>query len=197
MKKQRKNKNNGKSRFIVIGSLFILFGVSIIGYHIYSNYKLDKIADDNIEQFVEVEKKEVSKTNYDYIAVIEIPKINVKRGLSQDKYYNNVNRNIEILKGSTMPDVSQGNFMVAGHSGTARTSYFRNLDKLVIGDLTYIYYNGIKYTYKVNNIYDIEKTGKATIRRDLNKTTLTMITCRHNTNKQIVVISELVNKETY
>lgn len=213
MKKQRKNKNNGKSRFIVIGSLFIVFGVSIIGYHIYSNYKLDKISDDNIEQFfeeekiidnqpqeeqfVEVEKKEVSKTNYDYIAVIEIPKINVKRGLSQDKYYNNVNRNIEILKGSTMPDVSQGNFMVAGHSGTARTSYFRNLDKLVIGDLTYIYYNGIKYTYKVNNIYDIEKTGKATIRRDLNKTTLTMITCRHNTNKQIVVISELVNKETY
>ena len=73
----------------------------------------------------------------------------------------------------------------------------RNLNKLTIGDISYIYYGGIKYTYKVNNIYDIEKTGTATITRDLNKTTLTMITCRHNTNKQIVIISELINQESY
>ena len=131
------------------------------------------------------------------LGVLEIPKINLKRGLSQNKYYNNVNRNVEILKGSTMPNVSKGNFILAGHSGSGRVAFFRNLDKLTIGDISYIYYGGIKYTYKVNNIYDIEKTGTATITRDLNKTTLTMITCRHNTNKQIVIISELINQESY
>ena len=41
-------------------------------------------------------------------------------------------------------------------------------------------------------IYDIEKTGKAEIIKNKNTTTLTLITCRHNTNKQIVIICELV-----
>ena len=212
MIKKEKNKKKFKCQFLVIGSLSILVGISIIGYHIYSDYRLKNIEDNNIQEFfneeqneetiqeevfVEVENKKVDETNYDYIAVLEIPKINLKRGLSQDKYYNNVNRNVEILKGSTMPNISKGNFILAGHSGSGRVAYFRNLNKLTIGDISYIYYGGIKYTYKVNNIYDIEKTGTATITRDLNKTTLTMITCRHNTNKQIVIISELINQESY
>ena len=212
MIKKEKNKKKFKSQFLVIGSLSILVGISIIGYHIYSDYRLKNIEDNNIQEFfneeqneetiqeevfVEVENKNVDETNYDYIAVLEIPKINLKRGLSQDKYYNNVNRNVESLKGSTMPNISKGNFILAGHSGSGRVAYFRNLNKLTIGDISYIYYGGIKYTYKVNNIYDIEKTGTATITRDLNKTTLTMITCRHNTNKQIVIISELINQESY
>nr|MBP3258585.1 sortase [Bacilli bacterium] len=212
MIKKEKNKKKFKSQFLVIGSLSILVGISIIGYHIYSDYRLKNIEDNNIQEFfneeqneetiqeevfVEVKNKNVDETNYDYIAVLEIPKINLKRGLSQDKYYNNVNRNVEILKGSTMPNISKGNFILAGHSGSGRVAYFRNLNKLTIGDISYIYYGGIKYTYKVNNIYDIEKTGTATITRDLNKTTLTMITCRHNTNKQIVIISELINQESY
>ncbi len=212
MIKKEKNKKKFKSQFLIIGSLSILIGISIIGYHIYSDYRLKNIEDNNIQEFfneeqkeetiqeevfVEVENKNVDETNYDYIAVLEIPKINLKRGLSQDKYYNNVNRNVEILKGSTMPNISKGNFILAGHSGSGRVAYFRNLNKLTIGDISYIYYGGIKYTYKVNNIYDIEKTGTATITRDLNKTTLTMITCRHNTNKQIVIISELINQESY
>ena len=212
MIKKEKNKKKFKSQFLVIGSLSILVGISIIGYHIYSDYRLKNIEDNNIQEFfneeqneetiqeevfVEVENKNVDETNYDYIAVLEIPKINLKRGLSQDKYYNNVNRTVEILKGSTMPNISKGNFILAGHSGSGRVAYFRNLNKLTIGDISYIYYGGIKYTYKVNNIYDIEKTGTATITRDLNKTTLTMITCRHNTNKQIVIISELINQESY
>ena len=117
---------------------------AVLGYHIYSDYRLKNIEDNNIQEFfneeqneetiqeevfVEVENKKVDETNYDYIAVLEIPKINLKRGLSQDKYYNNVNRNVEILKGSTMPNISKGNFILAGHSGSGRVAYFRNLNK--------------------------------------------------------------------
>lgn len=176
MIKKEKNKNKDfKSQILVIGSFLILIGLFIIGYHIYSDYNLKRIEKDNVQEFfeeeqvveditqenkfVEVENKNISKTNYNYIAVLEIPKINIKRGLSQEKYYNNVNRNVEILKGSDMPNISKGNFILAGHSGSGRVSYFKNLDKLVIGDISYIYYGGIKYTYKVTNIYDIEKKG--------------------------------------
>ena len=45
---------------------------------------------------------------------------------------------------------------------------------------------------KVVDIYDIEKTGTAEIIKNKNTTTLTLITCRHNTNKQIVIICEMV-----
>lgn len=213
IKKEKSKNKKFKSHFLKIGSFLILIGLFIIGYHIYSNYRLNCIEDKNINEFfneeqdvenipqqnefIEVEKKGIKKNYYDYIAVLEIPKINVKKGLSNEKYYNNVNRNVEILKQSNMPNISKGNFILAGHSGSGRVSYFRNLDKLIIGDVSYIYYGGIKYTYKVTNIYDIEKNGTATIKRDLSKTTLTLITCRHNTNKQIVVISELVNQENY
>ncbi len=60
-----------------------------------------------------------------------------------------------------------------------------------------IYYNGEKFNYKITNIYDVEKTGQVSISKNNNANTLTLITCRHNTNKQIVIIAELTNREVY
>lgn len=215
MKKEKINKYN-KSRF-VIGSLLILIGFFLILFNNYSDYKITKIEEQKVEDFfieesqeevqeiidepievLEEKKEEVKTINYDYIAVIEIPTIGLKRGLvSKDSNYNNVNYNIEILKESQMPNVENGNFILASHSGTGRVAFFKRLNELKLGDETYIYFNGIKYKYKITNIYDIEKTGTAIIRRNQLKTTLTMITCRTNTNKQIVIISELVDKTNY
>ena len=208
MIKQRKN---NKSRFIKIGSLFLITGIGLISFKIISNYSIKYNEGKHIDEFFKEEKEEIitssddqvlkeetSATSYSYIGVLEIPSISVKRGfVESNNKYNNVNYNIQILDGSDMPNITNGNFIIAGHSGSGRVSYFKNLDKLVTGDISYIYYGGIKYTYKVTNIYDIEKNGTALITRDLDKTTLTMITCRHNTNKQIIVISELINQENY
>lgn len=215
MKKEKINKYN-KSRF-VIGSLLILIGFFLILFNNYSDYKITKIEEQKVEEFfieesqeevqevieepievLEEKKEEVKTISYEYIAVIEIPTIGLKRGLvSKDSNYNNVNYNIEILKESQMPNVENGNFILASHSGTGRVAFFKRLNELKLGDETYIYFNGIKYKYKITNIYDIEKTGTAIIRRNQLKTTLTMITCRTNTNKQIVIISELVDKTNY
>ena len=49
-----------------------------------------------------------------------------------------------------------------------------------------------EYIYKMVNSYEIEKNGYAHILRNAEKTTLTLITCKHNTNKQLIVICELV-----
>ena len=62
----------------------------------------------------------------------------------------------------------------------------------IASDLIKIDYKGKTYNHKIVDIYDIEKTGKASIKRNHNKSTITLITCRHNTNKQIVVIAELI-----
>lgn len=214
LKQRKENKSKGnKSQLIIVGSLLILVGISLVGGKYLYKYYLERNEDLKIEEFYE-EQKEVSETptseenteevkteetketsNANYVAVIKIPKINLEKGLyPKESSLNNVNKNIQILKESSYPDIAKGNFILAGHSGSSRVSYFRKLDKLNIDDEVSIFYGGNEYKYKVVNIYDIEKTGTANIVRNAEKTTLTLITCRHNTNKQIVVICELVEK---
>ena len=206
-KKNKKSKR--KSWLIIIGSLIILLGIfdvslmfikpavkqeqeenALKDFYIKEEQRIDKIDKTTSEEVKEVSKP---KVKYDYIAVLKIPKINLEKGLvAKDSKYNNINYGVEILKESDSPDVINGNVILAAHSGTANISYFRNLDKINVGDETIIYYQGKTYNYKFVKIYDREKTGKANIKRDNNTSTLTLVTCRHNTNKQIILIAELL-----
>lgn len=198
-KRKRKNKS-----WLIIGSLFFLIGISLISYDYLSNKKQDYEEKKALTNFYEVEeqeeqeepvvKKEVKEqVKINYIAVLKIPKINLERGLvDPNSYLNNVDYNLEFIKGTSMPDEDKGNVIIAGHSGTARISYFRNLDKLVLDDKIELLYKNITYVYKVVDIYDIEKTGKARIIRNTDKNTITLITCRYGTNKQIIIIGELI-----
>lgn len=216
LKRKNKIKNNkgSKSQLIVVGSLLTILGTLIIGGKYLYNYLETKNEEQLIDTFfeeqkeitedttpevpeekVETEKPQPTKTKIDYFAVIKIPKIGLEKGLAnKGSYYNNVNRNILVVKESDMPDKDKGNVILAGHSGSGRTAYFKNLHKLVRDDEVSIFYNGSEYKYKVVNQYDIEKTGTANIVRNAEKNTLTLITCRHNTNKQIIYICELVEK---
>ena len=217
-KKTKVNKFNIKdkrSQLIIVGSLLIIGGLSLVGGKYLYNYLQNRQEDNLIQDFYEVqeqiddtneevpteeneiqeEKKEISVSNEEYIAVIKIPKIGLEKGLfKKGSYNNNVNKNIQILDDSSYPDEENGNFILAGHSGSGRVAYFKNLHKLERDDQVSVFYNGAEYKYKVVNMYDIEKTGTANIIRNANKSTLTLVTCRHNTNKQIIIICELVEK---
>ena len=217
-KKTKVNKFNIKdkrSQLIIVGSLLIIGGLSLVGGKYLYNYLQNRQEDNMIQNFYEIqeqiddtnedtptesnevqeEKKEISVSNEEYIAVIKIPKIGLEKGLfKKGSYNNNVNKNIQILDDSSYPDEENGNFILAGHSGSGRVAYFKNLHKLERDDQVSGFYNGAEYKYKVVNMYDIEKTGTANIIRNANKSTLTLVTCRHNTNKQIIIICELVEK---
>lgn len=133
-----------------------------------------------------------------YVGNIEIPKINLTRGFTKiDSPYNTVNKNIQVVKGSSYPNVDKGNFILAAHSGNSYLAYFRNLYKLTNGDIVYINYDNVKYTYQIVNIYEQEKTGRIVIYRNEDKTTLTLVTCTKNSKtKQTIYILELINKES-
>ena len=92
-----------------------------------------------------------------------------------------------------MPDEEKGNLIIAGHSGNSYISYFKNLHKLSFGSIANVYYKGKVYKYKLVNQNEIDKTGTAHIKRNAEKTVLTLITCKHNTNKQLLFIYELIN----
>ena len=133
--------------------------------------------------------------NYDkYLGVLEIPKIGLKRGFYNiDSKYNNIQYNVTMVNGSTLPDVVNGNLILMAHSGDAYISFFAYLYRLNIGDYAYVTYGGNKYKYQIVNIYEVEKNGVVRITRNYERTCLTMITCtKDNDNTQTVYIAELV-----
>lgn len=216
MKYQKIKKRN---RIIIISLLIILLCSLIVGYNFYNNKKISIIEENSIEEFFNDNgKEEIEKYNYsideknnnieiknnkyskvmDYIAILEIPKIKLKRGLfDKNSPQNNVDKNIYIIKETTFPD-EQGNshIILASHSGNSFNSYFKKINKLNINDEVYFYYKNIKYIYKIIDRYEIEKKGSMSFKMT-NNANLTLITCIGRTNRQLVLVANLIDKEEY
>lgn len=209
-KRKNKIKNKRYSILIMIGVFFIFLGSSYLIYNQYNNEKQDSINDGLIEDYFkvedeiietpqkEIEEDPVSKEKIDYIAVLEIPKIKLKRGIvDKNSSYNNVNRNIYTLKETTMPDEEDNShIMLASHSGNSYISYFKNLNKLNLNDEVYFFYKNNKYVYKVIKKYEVEKTGTVKLSKK-NSSDITLITCVSGTNNQIVLVANLESIENY
>lgn len=188
----------------LIGFGIILLLCLWCGYNYYLKY-IDMIkreeqytyyleTKDNYKKFIDN-----GSNQYDYVALLEIPEIDLHQGLlSINNPFNNVDYNIMVLKESTEPDTVNSNVILASHNGNSRVSFFRDLEKLNIGSQVYIYYKGIKYKYLIEDIYVIEKTGMGNIRRNKYRKTITLITCKNNSDtEQIVFIGYLDSKEEY
>ena len=92
-----------------------------------------------------------------------------------------------------MPDVVNGNLILMAHSGSAYVSFFAYLYRLNVGDMAYVTYNGIKYKYQIVNIYNIPKTGQATITRNMDRSCMTLITCtKDSETEQTIYVLEQV-----
>lgn len=219
----KRKKKFKKSSLGLFGLIIISIGIIIISYDFVMSKKEKAFITMNIKLFEnetpivandedikepentteenQPEQQETPKkrASYNYIGILEIPKVNLKQGfLDINSKYNHVDYNIAVIQTSTYPDVDKGNFILASHSGNSYISYFKNLYKLGVGDEAYIYYNNIKYSYQIVNIYNVEKTGKVAIYRNSNATCLTLITCTKDSDtEQTVYILEQTNKEEY
>jgi len=209
----------------IISSFIILFiGIMIFSSEYFNSKKIEvydyvnelyyneivKLDNDieevNQEENNKEDKESVEDTSYKfdsnesdmiYIGYLSIPNINLKKGFTdKSSKYNTVSRNVQILGASDYPDKDKGNVILAAHSGNSSVSYFNKLYMLNKGDFAYIEYNNNKYTYKIVDIYTVEKTGKAEIRRNKDVNTLTLITCtKDNKTTQTIYICELVGIE--
>ncbi len=207
---------------ITLSILLIFIGIILISFTYLSgiksnlfNYKNISLLEEEVtlpEELIDIEidttttspvestttvstTKVVNKDNY--IGYLEVPKIKLKRGfLSLDSKRNSVKYNVMLIEGSSMPDVKNGNLILAAHRGNSSVSFFDKLYKLSNGDTAIITYNKKKYTYKLVNNYLVPKTGKVTISRNGDINTLTLITCtRYGNDTQTVFIFELDSVE--
>ena len=176
MFKKLKFKN---STLLLIGLIIIIIGVSIGLYEYFVERKNETFIDMNIklyeselpeiiykeenEESIEEEKENSteeiikdendknnsSNENYNYIGILEIPKINLKNGFFHiNSRYHNVDYNVTIIKGSTFPGTQNNNLILAAHSGNCPVRYFDKLYKLQLNDEAYLFYNNIKYVFR-------------------------------------------------
>lgn len=188
--------------FFLICSIFLLILIYVENKSAKENeiIKIEKFfTKQEIKKDLEIDNNKNISTSYsDYLFVLEIPKINLKKGIFNKKSkYNSVKYGIQILSNSNMPDENNGNVILASHRGTSPVSYFNRLFEMKSGDVVYLYYNNIKYVYEISSTYEVAKTGTVPIYRDSNKSVITLITCKKNEKKQLVFIGDLIDKEYY
>ena len=217
--KNKFNKKIKKSHICLFGSLLVILGIFILSFNhivelknkLFSDMMLSFNEENNIEEIIDglpdalelpkeekptaEQQKEEKKIDYSkYLGVLEIPRINLKRGFyGTDSRYNNISYNVTLVGGSTMPDKENGNLILMAHSGNASISYFAYLFLLNVGDVAYVTYQGNVYKYQIVNIYNVPKVGTVTINRNKDRTTMTLITCTHNSDtEQTIYILERI-----
>ncbi len=190
---------NEKKPFSLLLVIFVL--ACFCSYHIYYfclNEKKEKLVDNYYVEnkpIVSNSPQKVEKINIekeDYAGILIIPKIKLKLGVDKiDSKKNDISQNIKILEESLMPDIEGGTIYFAAHSGDSYISFFKNLGKLSINDEVIINYNEKKYHYIVNDIYEMNKTGKILVNKNVVENYVVLTTCSKNKNKQLIVTGKL------
>lgn len=197
-----------KKIFLVISVLIIFMGASMLIYNQYQDKKYQDTDNELLQEFFEdfdnsneeisqVEEPKVEQQVQDttsYLAVIEIPNISLYTGIvMSNSSYTTMNRNVSIYPSSDMPNVDNGNFILFAHNGNSRVSYFRNIHRLKNNDEIYIYYNNLKYTYRIIKNYEVAMTDSTPLNKMKDKSIITLITCKSGNNKyRTIIVGEMV-----
>ena len=175
-------------KFKIFTVIIIFISVALFLFSFSMNIITECIYEMNLENKI--------ISNDTYFAILEIPKIDLKRELyDMNDNKNNVNDNILVHKNSIFPDNNKSNIILAGHSGNGNNAYFRYLYKLRKGDAIKLYFNNLVYEYEISEIEYQEKTGNLFLKQDF-ENMITLITCTYNNKKtQTIYYAFMKNNE--
>ncbi len=178
-------------------SSFVIFNISYI--NVEEPQETNIIETEQVEVYenkeIESDVKETVVTKpveEKELMTIEIPKISVKNKIYNKKSkLNNIDSNVIIMDESDYPDKDNGTVIIGAHSGIGKIAYFKNLNKLEIGDFIYLTYKGTKYTYNVVEYHLDNKDGSIVVNYNNSKKTLYLYTCNpKDKNNYLVVVCE-------
>ena len=164
-----------KISIFLISSLLLIIGILLKININYKNYKITKQEINSISNYLE------HKDDY-YDAVLEIPIINLKKGLKRDT---NVDDGITIID---YQKFINNNIILASHSGNCDTCYFSRLDEITENDFVYLYKDNVKYIYQVYNIKELKKN---TFKLDDKNGMITLITCSKIKDDMQIIIEAI------
>lgn len=127
------------------------------------------------------------------LMILDIPKISFKGNIyKKESKLNNIDKNIIIMNDSSLPSDENGIVIIGGHSGVGKYAYFKNLNKLQVGDKISLKYNNKIYIYEVVNYYLDNKDGSIKITNYNNKNKLIIYTCNPNDKNNYLVIEGIL-----
>lgn len=196
-----------------VGYVLIIIALSTMSFFLIKKIEIKEEEKNNVEEYLDITstkkiekkkeddvKKETSSSyrEINYTAILEIPSINLKSGVVDNtKNFDSIRYAISVDNSSNYPD-KNGNFILYAHSGNSNMSFFRNLNKVNINDRVNVYFNGIKYKYKIIKKYDIEKSGTASVVSSKENKYITLITCnQERKGYQVVVVGILIEEVNY
>lgn len=177
--------------YLIINSLFNFNNLK------YKTNNQNKIKEQTIikKDINKKETKEIKtvKITNKYWGFIEIPKLNLYYGFYNLSDKNNEIKNgIEVMSGSEIPSETGSNIVLVAHSGIGYNILFDRLDVLNLEDEVNLYFNQIKYRYKVKKILKKDKKDVLSLIKSKNNT-LMLITCdKQEKEKNLIVYLELI-----
>ncbi|MCI8344641.1 MAG: sortase [Clostridia bacterium] len=202
-REKKKDKIRTKIRIAILGILFCI--VFYIGIGIYKENKIELVEEN--ETLVEKLSKEIPIVpaipiqietlpklymNYEVIAKLEIPKINLETYVLKDYTVDGMKVCSSKFFGPEPNEI--GNFCIAGHN-YEQENMFNHLIDLEKGDELYLSDNkNGKITYSIYDIYRVKPQNTAPVRQETNGNKIvTLITCV-NYSRSRLIVQAIANK---
>lgn len=179
-----------KNKLNLIGIVFLLIGIILIGSSIYMKYKGQYEQKNRLNKFEnkiqnEVKNKNQGKKNNintplkakegDTIGIMTIPKIGLKVTIGQGVDMKTLKYAVGHFPDTAMPG-EVGNFCVAGHRSYTYNKYFNRLNEVKNGDEIIIQTINGEFKYTVDKISTVEPKDTYVLNPTKNST-ITLVTC--------------------
>lgn len=190
----------------ILGLILILISALICFKKIYCNYKIDKetkqvietmfeedtppptIEEEQTEEIVETPKKQEIHLTNNYLGYIEL-KSGIQRLITSGTDKKTLDKGlVGTLSTSAGIDDEFGNLIIAGHSVY---NTFQSLHYSSIGDKIKIVSHRATYIYEIVEKHTINDDDMAYFKGVDNEKILTLITCKNNGNKRLIVVAKL------
>ena len=137
------------------------------------------------------ESIETTKEEKELMTIV-IDKLGINNKIySKDSKLNNIDENVIIMNESDYPDKENSTVIIGAHSGVGAKAYFKDFNKLVIGDTVTLKYKDNEYIYKITDIKKDDKDGKISINYNDKGNRLILYTCYPNDKTSYMVITLL------
>ena len=199
----------------ILGLILILISALICFKKIYCNYKVDKetkqvietmfeedtppptveeeqtenkVEEEQTEEVVETPKKQEIHLTNNYLGYIEL-KSGIQRLITSGTDKKTLDKGlVGTLNTSAGIDDEFGNLIIAGHSVY---NTFQSLHYSSIGDKIKIVSHKATYIYEIVEKHTINDDDMSYFKSVDNEKILTLITCKNNGNKRLIVVAKL------
>lgn len=191
----------GKVRNI-ISILLILIGIGLLLFAFKGKWETKRVQDELYDKFISQEKEvnqEENKNNKEEklsyidmvnpIAVLEIPKINLKVVVAEGTDDEIIKYAVGHFKDTAMPG-DLGNFALAGHRNYDTGEFFLRLNKLEVNDDIIVSTHDKTFTYKVTDSFTVAPEDTYVLDKS-EDAIITLVTCTYDGKDRLIVKGKL------